>query len=1167
MRVSILAGLIALVATAGLSWSQEARGTILGRITDTSHAVVPGAKVRATNLATNASFPSQANQEGNYEIPYLLPGRYRVEAEAAGFKTAVRDSIELRIADRMMLDITLQVGQVTESVVVTGQTPLLNTATASVGAVADQRIVTELPIVGGNPFSLIAIAPGVLAKGNNMANPWDWRAGTSNGITVNGGGSTELTLDGVDNMCKSEMAYSPPQDLVQEFKLEAAPYDASLGHSSGSWVNVTMKTGTNDLHGSVYFFDGRLHAVPWFSNRWLYDTTTGPIDAAKRERADPGFLRQRIGATATGPVVLPRLYDGHNRTFWIFGYERAYLRENSTATATVPTAEERNGDFSALLKIGAIYQFYDPLTIAPASSGRFSRQPLAGNVIPASRMDPLGRKILDYWPLPNTAGTIDGQQNFFRIGHTERWNRSLVGRIDHNISQNHRVFLRVNHNYNSNLVQALPSEATGKNPDRGGPGAVLDDVYVFNPRLLLNVRYGITNQVPRTSYLTRGFDLTGFGFSPALVNEIRTKSDPQGIMFPDITTGYAELGGSDFNTRSMTYQTFAGTLTKMAGNHSLRTGGEFRLIRQTTYDFGGVAPALDFGNTWTRGPLDNSPAAPIGQGLASMLLGLPTGGGMSINASRAEQSTFTGAFLQDDWKITRRLTLNLGVRYEYESAVTERYNRTALRFDFGAANPVDAQARANYAAAPIPQVPLNQFRAIGGMTFAGINGLPRETWGSDKNNFAPRVGLALRLTSGTVVRAGYGIFYAQTGTDTNGYSVNQTGFSRRTALISSNDNGLHFLASTANPMPNGLLLPLGASGGLLTSLGGGVGSFPEHMVTPYIQRWSLSIQQQVPGRVVFDLTYLGNRATKLPVGVQSDAIPRQYMSTSPVRDQATIDFLSSQVRNPFAGIDAFAGTGFTGVNINRSQLLRPYPQFTSITQNMPVGYSYYHSLQLSAEKRFSKGLYFLSSWTWSKLMDATSFLNDTDPVPYKVISNLDYTHAFTVSAMYELPMGKGKPLLGRARGIVGALVAGWQAQGLYQGESGPALGFGNAIFNGNLHDIVLPKNQRRAERWFNIDAGFERATGKQLANNIVTFPIRFSGVRADGINNLNCSLFKNFRLTERMKVQFRAEAYNALNHVQFGTPNTTVTSTAFGTITSQKDISQRSMNLAVKLFW
>ena len=614
------------------------------------------------------------------------------------------------------------------------------------------------------------------------------------------------------------------------------------------------------------------------------------------------------------------------------------------------------------------------------------------------------------------------------------------------------------------------------------------------------------------------------------------------------------------------YHTFGGTLSKLSGNHSLRIGGEYRLMRENGYAFGNVSPSLTFSSNWTRGPLDNSTAAPIGQGLASMLFGLPTGGSLSVNASRAEQSTFSALFIHDDWKVTRRLTVNIGLRYEYEAPATERFDRSIRGFDFQTPNPIEAQARANYAArAPIPELPVSSFRTLGGLLFAGVGGQPRALWQADRNNFSPRIGFAFQPANKTVVRGGYGIFFDTLGVDRQ--HVNQGGFNQATSLIPSSDNGLTFRATLANPFPDGLQIPPGASGGLLTFLGREVSFFNERPLNAYVQRWSFSVQRELPGRIVVETGYVGNRGTKFAVSRDWNAVPAQYFSTSPVRDQAAVDFLSTQVRSPFNGMAEFAGTSLGNVNVGRSQLLRPYPHFGSISGSQPVGYSYYHSLQVQAEKRFSSGVTFQAAWTWSKWIQATDYLNDSDPLPEKVVSDFDYPHRLSVSAVYELPFGSGKPLLGGARGLVNHILGGWQMQGVYEGQSGTALGFGNSIFNGNLHDIPLPLSQRKAERWFNTDAGFERDSRKQLASNIRTMPSRFTGVRSDGINVFDLSLFKNFQIKEKLKAQFRAEANNALNHVMFAAPNTTPSSSAFGTITAETGHGPRRVDFGIKLIF
>jgi hypothetical protein len=1159
--------LLAALLTAPLSFGQESRGSIRGLVTDSSGAIVVGTRVQAINIATNAGASSVTNEHGNYEIPYLLPGMYRVVAEMAGFKKAIRDQVELRVNDRLTLDFALQIGDAAETVVVTGETPLLEAATASVGMVMDQRRISELPIMGGNPIYLSRLSPGVASNAGrgNGHDPYNNGSGTTL-IVVNGtrSGSSEVTMDGLPNMSGTTNFYAPPQDMVQEFKIHTSTYDASLGHAAGAVTNISTKSGTNALHGSGWIFQDKIKAIPWFSNKWLYDPTTGPINDEKKSKVDLPFAHDHDGVAVAGPIVIPRLYNGRNRAFFSAGYERAYQSQTATFTGTVPIPEQVAGNFSSLLKLGAVYQIYDPKTIAAAAGGRFSRLPLAGNIIPASRIDPMAKKLAEYWPAPNAPATTDGQQNYFRALKSPRLWRAPIGRVDYNLSDKHRIFVRGNYfNFKRWFDPNLETVALGNLTPRKGYGGVIDDVYVFNPQLLLNLRAGVNVNDDRTIPTNQGFDLAGLGFPQSLMREILAKNNPGGIAFPQITvTGLTGIGGTGGSTTTTNYQTLAGTVTRIKGNHSMRFGAEYRLMRENGYAYGNVAPRVDFGTNWTRGPVDNSTAAPMGQALASMLFGLPTGGQINVNASRAEHSGYTSVFVQDDWRVSRRLTVNVGLRYEYESAPTERFNRSIRGFDFEAQSPITAAARANYAASPIPEVPVAAFRTIGGLTFVGATGQPRGLWSADSNNFAPRIGLAYTLSSKTVVRSGYGVFYVASGIDRQ--AVNQGGFSQTTNLVPSQDNGLTFRATLSNPFPDGFQLPDGASGGLRTFLGRGISFFNEKSLNPYMQRWSLSVQQELPFHILTEVGYVGNRGNKLAVSRNINAIPRQYLSTLAVRDQPVIDMLSTQVRNPFYGLPEFVGSGMTGINIGRSSLLRPYPQFGDITATQPNGFSWYHSLQMRMEKRLAKGFLFQSAWTWSKFMEATSYRNDTDSAPEHVISSEDYPHRFTVTAIYELPFGKGKFLFGKARGWINYVIGGWQIEGWYEGQSGKANGFGNAIFTGDLHNIPIPVGQRSVERWFNVDAGFDRDTRRQLANNIQTLSTLFTGVRSDGINNLDASIHKSFPIKERVKLDFRMQAANALNHAQFNNPNTAPTNTAFGTITTELGHGQRQVYFSIK---
>ncbi|MDP2997034.1 MAG: TonB-dependent receptor [Bryobacterales bacterium] len=1149
--------------------AQESRGAILGRISDGSGAVVTGARVRATNIATNTGGSTLTNHEGNFEIPFLIPGTYRVSVDLEGFKKLVKDGVELSVDDRLALDLTLELGSVTETVVVTAEAPMLEASSPSIGVIVDDRQIAELPVAGGSAFYLSRLSPGVNSSGGHSpGNPFD-QGHASGSIIVNGtrSGSSEVSLDGASNMSGTGSAYSPPQDLVQEFKIQTLAFDASLGHGTGAIVNVSIKAGTNAFHGSTYFFDSRIRATPWFLNNWLYNPATGPVTPEKmREGGNEGWMHQRWGDTLSGPIRIPRLYDGRNRSFFVFGYEAMYVRRTPTTTQTVPSPGQRDGDFSDLLALGSRYQIYDPYSITETRPGTFTRQPLAGNLIPAGQINPVGRKIAGYYPKPNAQGTSDGRNNFFRVYDEDKDYHSFLTRLDHSFNDSHRVFLRLNQSYYMQTIQTLPTVAVGNFVDRGVWGLVLDDVYVISPRFLLNLRYGFTYQNPMTRRFSQGFDLTSLGLPQSLVNEIRDKSDPGGIAFPDVTvSNYAALGDTGGSYSTTNYQTFFGTMTRLAGNHSLRWGGEYRLMRENGYNFGNVAPSFNFQPDWTKGPNQNSGAAPIGQGLAALLYGLPSDGQVVVNASRAEQSTFTGVFIQDDWKAARRLTVNLGVRYEYESPTTERFNRSIRGFDFSLPSPVSDLARANYAQNPIPALPADQFRTLGGVTFPGVGGAPRGLWTADKNNFAPRAGVAWQASSKTVIRSGYGIFHGLMGIDRQ--DVNQGGFNQITPFVASLTSGVTYRATLSDPFPDGIQRATGSSLGLRTQLGKTATYFDEYPLNHYMQRWTFSVQREVGHRTLVEGTYVGNRGTYLNASRQMNPVPRQYLSASATRDQAAIDFLGGQVTNPFYGIPEFLGTTLGNQRIGRSQLLKPYPQFSGITTDLPAGYSYYHSMQWRVQKRLSRGSQFQASYTWSKFMEATSYLNATDDRPEKVVSNQDHPHRFVISGIFELPVGRGRLLLGKARGWLQNLAGGWQAQGWYEGQSGQALGFGNSIFYGNLHDIPLPVSERDITRWFNADAGFERTSNRQLSNNIRTLSTRFNNVRGDGINNLDLSVFKTFRLTERWRAQFRAESYNALNHPQFNNPNLTPTSTAFGTVTSEKGHGQRQLTFAIKLLF
>jgi hypothetical protein len=448
---------------------------------------------------------------------------------------------------------------------------------------------------------------------------------------------------------------------------------------------------------------------------------------------------------------------------------------------------------------------------------------------------------------------------------------------------------------------------------------------------------------------------------------------------------------------------------------------------------------------------------------------------------------------------------------------------------------------------------------MGGLTFAGVDGNSRAYWQPDKADFMPRFGLAYQIYNRTTLRAGYGIFFDTVGV--NKTAGLQAGFSQATPIQASLDSGLSFVATTANPFPSGLLAPRGAAGGLSTNLGQAVTFYPTERRRANVQRWSFGLQHELPRQFLVEATYVGNRGTRLGVTHQLDNTPAQYLSTSPTRDTQAINFLSQSFPNPFFGTNPI----FTA-NISRSNLLRPWPQFTGVSVEQPIGYSWYHALQARIEKRFSHDYTLQVSYTWSKAMQATEFLNATDSVPYRSISDLDRVHHLVVTGIWDLPLGKGMRFGSHMAKPLEFIAGGWQLNGVVQRQSGPPLAFGDVwtLFTGHPDDVLLPKDKRSVDQWFNANAGFNRNSAQALASNIRVSPLRFSGVRGDGQARADFSLIKKFPIKENIQMQYRAECINALNHPNLFAPNTSPTSSAFGTITGQDVPRLWQMSLTLK---
>ncbi len=657
----------------------------------------------------------------------------------------------------------------------------------------------------------------------------------------------------------------------------------------------------------------------------------------------------------------------------------------------------------------------------------------------------------------------------------------------------------------------------------------------------MDVRYGFSRYESGHNPPLYGFDVGQLGFAPDVVRTL-TSADR---MFPQITMGpYQTLGSEAVNFVPNDVHSLFLSFTKQAGSHSVKIGAEARVYRETYW-----VPTRSGG---------------MGQSLASLLLGIPQSGEIDVNAPRTTQSTYFAFYVHDTWRATAKLTLDLGLRWEYEGPRTERFNRAVRGFDPAAALPAAAAAEAAYAVRPDAALPASQFHVRGGLVYAGVNGQPRGLWDRSFAGIAPRLGFAYRALGKTVLRGGIGIFPIALGESARNRPI-QTGFTQITTLVPTLDNGLHFTRQLGNPFPDGVTPPSGSSLGAATYLGNSISFFNPAGKIPYTVLWSLNVQRALPGKFLLEVGYRGNKSLKLRVSHNLNGLPVQYLSTLPARDAVTINYLSQNVPNPFTGL--LPGTNMNGSTMARSQLLLPYPQFTGVSSVEPQGYSWYHALQARLESRLSAGFTVQVSYSWSKWMQAMEYLNAGDPMPWRGISPDDVPHHLAISGLYELPVGKGKALWTTAGPVANRVFGGWQVGAIYHSYSGLPLSWGNIFFNGDVRDIPLSGSERSIYGWFNTGAGFVTSSSRQPGSNLRTFPLRLSGVRAGYFNMVNLSLNKNVQLYEGLRFQFRAEARNALNHpTEFAGPNMPVTSSAFGSVTGINS-SPRSLQLGLKVIF
>ena len=1174
--------------------AQEARGTISGTVMDSNKAVVPGATVTITNVAMGTNNTVTTNESGLYTVPYLIPGTYRILVEGPGFKKYIREGVALQVNDKLEIDAVLEVGGSQETVTVTADAGLVETGTASMGQVVDARRVSELPTPHGDPFFLIGLASGT-AFGASAVGGRDVRLDRPfepthiTGYSINGTRPNrgDVTIDGapstsVANANEVTASYVPPTDIVQEVKVQTASFDAQFGNTEGGVTNIVIKSGANDLNGSAYWVKMPvvLSANDFFANRIRSPRPQIPYDR-------PGF-------TVTGPVRIPKIYNGENRTFFSWGYEYIKdIRQRNNSVRTVPTDAMKNGDFSSLLAIGSQYQIFNPFSRRPnpARPGFFILDPFrcdvsgnpivptvsgtqvggtACNKLPSQLINPVAKSLVDqFWPSPlNLASSADGSNNYLQpdLVETTRYFTTTV-RIDHAFNDKNRMFARGSwYTRNSDHNNTFQNLATGQEFQFLSRQFTIDDVHTINAVTILNLQYSYNRfiRVDGQNSAGDGFDLTSVGFPSryqALVPEDKRHFPAIGL------NGYIGTRVND-EFRPNDIHSIRAVLNRAQDAHSLKFGMEFRAYRENSFNnINDLTGRFNFTGDFVRGPNNDSPGAPNdrGQSFAQFLLGLPshTDSYIARLADYAEQSTTWGYFAHDDWRATPRLTLNIGLRYEVEGALTERYNRSIRNFDLSHVQPIEAAARAKYALNPIAGLPADQFFVRGGLTFAGVNGEPRGLYSTPKRNFMPRFGFAYQLTddSKTVVRGGYGIYYGFLGQRRG--DVNQTGFSQNTPFITLGSNGFTFINSLSNPFPDGVQEPIGAAAGFQTNIGNAITFYDPDPKTGQMQRWELGIQRELPYGFVVEAAYIGNRGTHVEINRNLNATPSQFLSRSALRDPAVETFLGANVPNPFRDLIPANTTIGQGANIIRERLLRPFPHFDTVNSTANEGYSWYHSGQFNLQKRFSKGYTVNVAYTWSKFMEATDLLNPSDLRPTEMISAFDSPHRLAISWIYELPFGQGKAFGNTNNAFASRVLSGWQVSGIYAWQVGPPLNFtNNAIFLGG--DIAIPKSQQTLDentcfkvnnicRWFDVTRFNTTSAVQPTGRNIRTFPLRFSNVRAQDVNNVDLSLFKNTTITEGTKIQLRFDLINALNHPWYfsgGQIQMNPTTSNFGQITS-----------------
>lgn len=1102
---------------------QQITGSITGAVTDPAGAAVSGATAKLTNGGTGLAQSVVTDEAGNFRFLLLQPGTYSLQITATGFKSFLRDGLIVEVDRSLGVPVALQIGQVSDTIEVSGGSPLLDPNTSSLGTIMDERKVVDLPLNGRNPMGLANLIPtvrGIGYFGGQVLSSWRLAA-----VGIGGGQplSNGFLVDGIAN---DKFTDSGPMlfltvDSTEEFKVQTNGMSAEFGRTSGGVISMISKSGSNGTHGSLFEFlrNDKLNANDFFAN--------------KAGRAITPSRVNQFGGTVGGPIKKDKI-------FYFFNYEGYRERTSSLETVTAPTDAQRAGDFSGLTTGGKLITIYDPATtVFDAASGTYQRQPFPGNIIPENRINPVGANILKYYPKPDLPGLA---ANLFLTSPTPIAKNYYNGRLDYNISPNRRLAFRFTKddldwqfaNFFNNLA-----DVDGRKILIPRDGAYLSYTESLSPTLLFDGRIGFNHQTEAFNTPSQGFDITQLGMPASLLNQSQSAPGAKQGTFPRVSvTDLTTFGGTNASANHTVSGSANATITKIHGAQTWKAGYEFRQYRRNQFGINSPVGAYTFNRAFTQGPNADQASATAGYSVASLLLGDPASATAGITSPTTGTLDYHALFFQDDWKLSRKLTLNLGLRWDKEASPTDRFNAFS-NFDPSIASPLK-----------VPGLDLK-----GGLVYPGVNGRSRALLASSNKDFQPRLGLAYQFDPKTVVRAAYGIsFIPSTQGDYGGSAI---GFSSTTAMVASTDGGRTPANTITNPYPTGLNQPTGNSLGALTAVGTNLTGALFNIYRGYSQQWNFTVQHQPIQNLLFEVAYVGNRGVHL-------FMYNQQLNALPDQDLALGTTLGQPVANPFAGV--IASGPLASASVPRSQLLLPHPQFTALPgfQGGVVnpfaftGDSIFHAVTLKVEKRFSQGFSILAAYSKSKLIDVGDNLTQVRPggvsgTTVQDWNNLrgerskslyDVPQRLVITALWELPIGKS------GNAIYRAVAGGWQLNGIATLQSGLSIPL--QITGQTLADRpnVVPGVSDKAAtqslaQWFNT-AAFAAPAPFTYGNVARTLPNISSG----NVMNLDFSAFKNFTLRERYKFQFRAEAFNLTNTPTFDTPGATYGTPTFGQVTA-----------------